>query len=81
MNKNQRDNFKTYVMTEFLEIFSYLPDVEIRHENSLDSFGLQIVDFIAGAFGYKYNESKDNLKYIILIKEKIILEKLETFKK
>ena len=55
MNKSQRENFGSYVKTQFLSLFSVLPEVEIIHKNSEEESGLQLVDFVSGAFGYKYN--------------------------
>ncbi len=83
MNKSQRDNFETYVNTEFLELFSELPKVIIEHNNSENEGCLQLVDFVSGAFGYKYNYKKLNdscEEYTDLFRNIIITEKNDLFK-
>jgi hypothetical protein len=83
MSQSQQVNFENYVKTEFLHLFSDLPDLEILHENSLNNPGLQVHDFIVGAFGYKYNtrERRDDAeRYVQIIASKIQLERNDFFK-
>ena len=83
MSLPQRQNFESYIKTEFLSIFQKLPKVEIVHESSGQNGCLQVVDFISGAFGYKYNTAKlenNSNKYTKLIKQKITFEKDDLFR-
>ena len=52
---------------------------EIYHEDSETNKGLQSVDFIAGAIGYKYNNGIS--MYVDIIKNNIVIEKNNFFKK
>ncbi|MBU3912947.1 MAG: DUF3800 domain-containing protein [Nanoarchaeota archaeon] len=83
MSSSQRENFQNYIKTEFLSIFQKLPKVDISHECSGQNNSLQVIDFICGAFGYKYNTSKlseGSDRYVKVIKDKIIIEKDDLFK-
>ena len=83
MSKKQRDNFEQYIKTEFLSIFKVIPELNIIHENSQDDEGLQVVDFVCGAFGYKYNTANlkgDFQRYVDIFKDKIVMEKINLFK-
>lgn len=83
MSPSQRNNFEAYTKTKFLGRFMTIPKISISHENSRSNGGLQALDFICGAFGYKYNTAKlkgDCGKYTSLIKNRIILEKTDLFK-
>jgi len=67
-----------------LFLFHNLPEVIITHEISCNNQGLIVTDFICGTFGYKYNTKSledDYDKYVNLIKDKIIVEKNDLFKK
>ncbi len=82
MSLNQIENFENYIKTEFLMLFSFIPDVKIIHEVSQNRQELQVVDFICGAFGYKYNTAKlkgDYAYYTSIISDKIKVEKCELF--
>lgn len=84
MSFSQRENFENYIKTEFLYLFQKIPKVEIFHDSSQNNGGLQVTDFICGAFGYKYNtlslkEGSDI--YTRIIKDKIVAEKTDLFKK
>ena len=84
MSLGQRENFESYIKAEFLSIFKEIPNLKIVHENSCNEGGLQVIDFICGAFGYKYNTSSlegDFDHYLTIVKDKIILEKHDLFKK
>ncbi len=84
MSLGQRENFESYIKTEFLSIFKEIPNLKIVHENSCNDGGLQVIDFICGAFGYKYNTSSlegDFDHYLAIIKDKVVLEKHDMFKK
>ncbi len=84
MSPNQRINFENYLKTEFFSLFNVVPDVEIVHEISSNNQGLIVTDFICGAFGYKYNTAKlkdDFDYYTSIIKDKIMIEKNDLFKK
>ncbi len=84
MSPLQRKNFENYIQTEFYYKFNELPTIEIKHENSNGNEALQVIDFICGAFGYKYNtrELKDDAKrYTDIIKPRIVVENNEFFKK
>ena len=83
MSRSQRENFETYIKTQFLSIFQQLPKVEIRHESSEYNSCLQVIDFICGAFGYKYNtkhQKDDCERYVEIIKDKIIIERKDLFR-
>jgi len=83
MSLTQRNNFEGYIQTEFFTIFQKLPKVEIKHESSQQNECLQVIDFICGAFGYKYNtmKLKNNAGiYTNIINPKIIMEKTDLFK-
>lgn len=82
MSPSQRSNFENYVMTEFIYKFKQLPKVEIRHEVSTNNPGLQVTDFVCGAFGYKYNTKKlatDCDVYTKIIGSKVRLERTDLF--
>lgn len=80
MSKSQIENFETYVKTELLSKNFDFSKVSIVHKNSSCSNCLQVVDFICGAFGYKYNsKSEDVSRYTEIIKTKIQLEKNDFF--
>ncbi|MBI2128772.1 DUF3800 domain-containing protein [Candidatus Woesearchaeota archaeon] len=84
MSSSQRENFESYVKTEFLYLFSVLPNVTIVHESSQCNEALQVSDFVCGAFGYKYNTAKlkENCNhYTGLISNKIKIEKNDLFRK
>jgi len=84
MSKYQRNNFENYIKTEFLSIFKDIPELTIYHEASDSNCGIQVTDFICGAFGYKYNTKKlkgDYDKYLKIIKDRIALERDDLFKK
>ena len=83
MSPRQRENFEAYIKTEFLFLFQKLPDVKILHELSHHRPSLQVVDFICGAFGYKYNTmrlKKGCSYYTDIIKNRIEVEKNDLFK-
>jgi len=83
MSISQRENFENYIKTEFFSIFQKIPKVDIIHENSTQNECLQVLDFVCGAFGYKYNTQKlrENSEiYTEIIKNKIFLEKNDLFK-
>ena len=83
MSLSQRENFESYIKTEFLSIFNRLPNVKIIHENSKENPALQALDFICGAFGYKYNTAKlkdDAELYTNIIKSRIVIERDNLFK-
>ena len=84
MSPTQRDNFESYIKTEFLFRFKEVPNLSIIHENSDSNEALQVIDFICGAFGYKYNHAKlkgDFEHYTNIIKGKIKEERNDFFKK
>lgn len=83
MSLNQIENFENYIKTEFLMLFSFIPDVKILHEMSQNRQELQVADFICGAFGYKYNTAKlkgDCAYYTSMISDRIRIEKSDLFK-
>ena len=83
MSASQTENFENYIKTEFFYIFRNLPNLKIEHHNSCSDEGLQVLDFICGAFGYKYNTaglSENSDYYANIIKNKIIIEKNDLFK-
>ncbi len=84
MSNRQYENFEAYIKTEFLSRFGDIPSIRIFQESSHNSSCLQVIDFICGSFGYKYNTMK--LKqgsgyYTNMIRDKIIMEKNDFFKK
>lgn len=82
MSKSQRENFENYIKTEFLYLFKEIPDMLISHEDSQTNEGLQVTDFISGAFGYKYNTlnlQKDSDYYVSIIQNKVKIEKNDLF--
>jgi Protein of unknown function (DUF3800) len=84
MSKTQVENFENYVKTEFLSIFQEIPNVEIIHESSQNNGGIQVADFICGAFGYKYNTAKlknDYNRYTDIVQPRTVIEKTDLFKK
>ncbi|MFP4645758.1 MAG: DUF3800 domain-containing protein [Candidatus Woesearchaeota archaeon] len=83
MSAKQKERFEEYIKTEFLALFEKLPHVRIEHQQSHHEPGLQVIDFICGAFGYKYNTAKlqdDFEHYTNIIEENIKLEKNDLFK-
>lgn len=83
MSPAQRENFELYVKTEFLSLFNQLPKLRIVHESSAHNECLQVVDFICGAFGYKYNTAqlgKDCETYTGIIKKITLVEKNDLFR-
>jgi hypothetical protein len=83
MSNSQRQNFEDYIKTEFFNLFKKIPTININHENSESNGGLQVIDFIAGSFGYKYNSLSsidEGDRYIEIFKSKIIMEKTDLFK-
>ena len=57
-------------------------DFELYKDSQQDP-GIQITDFVCGAFGYKYNTRKlgtDASHYVNLFKERITLEQTDVFK-
>ena len=83
MSQIQGENFEAYVKTEFVYLFNVIPSVEILHESSNHNECLQVVDFICGAFGYKYNTSNlsgDFDYYTNIINNNIKIEKNDLFK-
>ena len=84
MSPNQRSNFENYINTEFLYKFNKVPELTILHENSNSNEALQVIDFICGAFGYKYNTAQlkgDFECYTNIIRERIKVERNDFFKK
>ena len=84
MSSNQRDNFENYINTEFYFRFQKVPELDIVHENSNCNEALQVIDFICGAFGYKYNTAQlkgDFEYYTSIIKDRIKVERNDFFKK
>lgn len=83
MSSKQRENFEKYIKTEFLYLFSQLPEVTITHEPSSSNVNLQVTDFVCGAFGYKYNTAKqkgDYDRYTKIIAERVKVERTNLFK-
>lgn len=83
MSPRQRDNFETYIKTEFLSILSYLPDICITHESSEGNEGLQVSDFVCSAIGFKYNTMQLNNGcdyYTKIISKNIKVERNDLFK-
>lgn len=82
MSINQKENFETYVNTEFFSTFNLLPELpKIIHKNSTSDSCLQVVDFVCGAFGYKYNTLFDDRdRFAEIIRSKILIEKTDLFK-
>lgn len=83
MSPSQRSNFENYAKTKFFSIFKRIPKITLIHDNSASNAGLQTIDFICGAFGYKYNTAKlkgDFDKYVKIIKSRTIIEKTDLFK-
>ncbi len=82
MSSKQKDNFESYIKTNLLEKHFNLNNIVIVHEMSHTNQGLVVNDFVCGAFGYKYNSGKSDCdKYVNLIKDKIVIEKNDLFKK
>lgn len=84
MSPSQRRNFETYTKTKFLSVFNKIPKIILTHDNSSSNEGLQVVDFISGAFGYKYNTARlqgDFNNYTNIIKNKIVVERNDLFRK
>lgn len=84
MSPLQRKSFETYTKTKFLSVFNKIPKINLIHDSSIGNEGLQVVDFICGAFGYKYNTARlegDFNRYSNIIKNKIAVERNDLFKK
>lgn len=84
MSQYQRIKFEGYIQTEFFSIFREIPVLKINHDSSESNYGLQVTDFVIGAFGYKYNRKKmkdEHNKYTNIIRNKIVLEKNDLFNK
>ena len=84
MSSSQRSNFENYINTEFLYKFNKVPELTILHENSNSNEALQVIDFICGAFGYKYNTAQlkgDFEYYTNIMRERIKVERNDFFKK
>jgi len=84
MSSRQRENFENYINTEFFFRFQKVPELDIAHENSTCNEALQVIDFICGAFGYKYNTAQlkgDFEHYTNIIKKITKLERNDFFKK
>jgi len=84
MSPPQRINFEMYTKTKFLSVFNKIPSLTLTHDNSNSNEGLQVVDFISGAFGFKYNTTgmKGNFNnYTNIIKNKIVMERNDLFRK
>jgi hypothetical protein len=78
MSASQTKAFEQYIQTEFYATFREIPEVRIVHEDSKCSPALQVVDFICGAFGYKYNVKKLGEgceKFTGIIRNKVRIEK------
>lgn len=78
MSAQQIELFEQYIKTEFLMLFREIPDVRIIHEDSKGNPALQVVDFICGAFGYKYNIKKLGIgcdRFTGIIRDKLRVEK------
>jgi hypothetical protein len=80
MSSSQREHFESYIRTEFFALFKEAPLLRIVHEDSCDNPGLQVVDFVTGSFGYKYNtlpsqRSHDKDHYLAIIAQRVIVEK------
>lgn len=69
LSKFQRENFNWYVENRARLWGERRVDITITHENSSNSYGLQIADFVAGAVFHKYE--RNNEEYYNLIKNKI----------
>ncbi len=67
----QRENFDWYVENRARLWGERRVDMTITHENSSNSYGLQIADFVAGAVFHKYE--RDNEEYYNLIEDKICI--------
>jgi len=83
MSNSQRQHFEDYIKTEFFNLFKRIPTINVNHENSQDNSGLQVIDFIVGSFGYKYNSLSsisDRDKYLDIFKSRIVIEKTDLFK-
>jgi hypothetical protein len=82
MSKKQIGEFENYFKTKFLTLFKQLPNLKLFHESSNNNNGLQAVDFVCGACGYKYNTcnlSGDCNYYMNMIKDKIFVERTDFF--
>ena len=83
MSPKQRENFEQYIKTEFVYLFEKLPEVRITHEVSDNNPGLQVTDFICGAFGYKYNTTnlgEGSDQFTSIINHRIEIEKSDLFR-
>ncbi len=78
MCKSQRINFEGYLKMMFLELFEST-SVKIVHESSMLNRGLQVTDYISGAFGHKYNHSSE--RYTDILRSRTIIERNDFFKK
>ncbi|MCA9496333.1 MAG: DUF3800 domain-containing protein [Nanoarchaeota archaeon] len=69
LSKSQIEKFQK-------DINQYFKGPEIIHKNSEEEPLLQIVDFLCGAFGYKFNSNReDNNRYVNIIKNIIVKER------
>ena len=77
MTSRQREDLKVKLKQELKHIFNKTAKAEINHEDSKGNDALQVVDFICGAFGYKYNTAKqegNSEMYVSLISKRIKFE-------
>lgn len=70
LSKNKRADFDRWIMNEYRVN-------EVVHELSQNSYGLQAVDFIAGAIFRKYE--RDDGKFFEIIKDKVV-KKIDKWK-
>lgn len=74
----EQQKFEDYIKMQIILLFKESPHVLFEQEVSQNNAALQVTDFICGAFGYKYNTSKQGKGYSAytdIIKAKIRLEK------
>ncbi len=76
-NRSLRDDFDNYIKNKLKEK-NNLNKITIKHENSQNEGGLQVLDFISWAVFRNY-EHKDS-RFIEIIKDKIVIKK-EVFQK
>lgn len=77
MTARQREELRYGLRQELNHIFSKTANAEISHEDSKENSALQVIDFICGAFGYKYNTSKEGVnsnRYTSIICKRIKFE-------
>lgn len=76
LSRTQQSTLEFYLRTQLYSTHQRLPSLRFSHENSQADPGLQVTDFIAGAFGHKYNtRGPEREQYVLALTARIVKEK------